>query len=185
MYQVDYKIIKEEYETTTTSYKKLGVKHEIHYKQIERRAKKDNWIKYNPKALVSQELNSVDPQIAVSVVIDTDKVVSDIKALLGEYHRAIDDVAIMMFIDSYSSFCELQEEIKIEGRVLVSTKTLNSFVNPKVNLLQMEKNNLLRIGKELGVTVASRLKLRLDLEDKEVKNSIFDFVDKTLQGIEV
>ena len=53
-------------------------------------------------------------------------------------------------------------------------------MNPKYSALQMEKMNLIKIGKELGITLSSRVRLQLNLEDKESEEpSIFDII----QGI--
>ena len=171
---MDYKAIREEYETVKTSFVKLADKYKTHYKALERRAKKEGWIKFNPK----QEIKNIIPlsQPLPQITEDSIKVSKDIKELLKKYHNPIDNVMIMTYIDSYLSFRELQEEIKKEGKFIISSKG-TSYMNPKYSALQMEKMNLIKIGKELGITLASRLKLQLDIEEENEESSIFDIIN--------
>jgi len=175
---MNYKKIKKEYETTKTSFKTLGETYETHYKQIERVAKKEKWVKYQPtntKPTPKPQKRILSPK----VISDTQSVEDNIKTLLKAYHQPIDAVLILTYIDSYQSFLELQEEVKNEGKFIDSSKG-TKYMNPKYSALQMEKMNLIKIGKELGITLSSRVRLQLNLEDKESEEpSIFDII----QGI--
>lgn len=170
--------IKREYENTKTSFAKLGVKYGIHSKQIQLYAKKHKWVKFNPEEVLdlttieAQELNAVVP-------MGESDIVKNIKAVLGLYYRPIDDILIMAYVDSYLTCLELKGVIATQGRVMVSEKTNGHYLNPNVNLLQAEKNNLIKIGKELGINTASRIRLGMDIEKHEDKDrpSIFDMVD--------
>ena len=176
---MDYKTIKEEYETTKTSFKKLSDKHKTHYKTLERRAKKEGWIKFNPNKTTAP-ITPLIPIIQPKKIEDTQHITLDIKELLKAYHQPIDDVLIMAYIDSYISFIELQEELKSEGKFILSSKG-SQYMNPKYSALQMEKMNLIKIGKELGITLTARLKLQLDLEEKSKEPTIFDVIKTILE----
>ena len=175
---MSYQTIKAEYETTKTSFKKLSDKHKIHYKQIERIAKKEGWVKFNPKKITTP--TKATHLIPTSQPIE--EIEEDIKTLLKAYHQPIDNILIMTYIDSYQSFIQLQEELKNEGRFILSSKG-SPYMNPKYSALQMEKMNLIKIGKELGVTLSSRLRLKLDLEEIETFSSIFDFKNENMKVI--
>ncbi len=161
--------IKREYENTQTSFAKLGVKYSIHSKQIQLYAKKHKWVKFNPEEVLdltmveAQELNAVVP-------MEEHDIVRNIKAVLGSYYRPIDDILIMAYVDSYLTCLELKGIITTQGRVMVSEKTNGHYLNPNVNLLQTEKNNLIKIGKELGINTASRIRLGMDIEKHEDKD---------------
>lgn len=178
---MDFKTIKEEYETTKTSFKKLATKYETHYKKIERMAKKEKWVKFIPKnnpTATAPKPNQ--PPIKIqSIVSEAEKATMDIKELLNNYHEPIDDILIMTYIDSYISFRELQEAVKTEGKFILSSKG-SEYMNPKYSALQMEKMNLVKIGKELGVTISSRIRLRLDLQKDNQQGTIFDIVDNLM-----
>ena len=179
---MDYTAIRAEYETTKTSFKKLGDKHNIHYKKIERIAKKEGWIKFAPNPKINHTTQTPNPTTTKNHTptpqhnTRVEEITEDIKTLLKAYHQPIDNVLIMTYIDSYQSFIELQEEISKEGKFILSSKG-SQYMNPKYSALQMEKMNLIKIGKELGVTLSSRLRLKLDLEEREPFNSIFDSLD--------
>lgn len=177
---MDYLTIKKEYETTKTSFRKLSDKYETHYKTLERRAKKEGWIKFNPKQIKSIPLGLSTPTIQPKIKKDSIRVSEDIKILLKKYHEPIDDILIMTYIDSYLSFRELQEELIKEGKFVKSSKGTN-YMNPKYSALQMEKMNLIKIGKELGITLSSRLRLQLDLEEKSNEPTIFDVIKEILE----
>lgn len=179
---MNYETIKIEYETTKTSFKKLSDKHETHYKTLERRAKKEGWIKFNPKNIIPTSpkiTTSSIPIIKPQIIADSTKVSEDIKTFLKSYHRPIDDILIMTYVDSYIAYTELQQEVKSEGRYILSPKG-SQYMNPKYSGLQMEKMNLIKIGKELGVTLSSRIRLHLDLEEENKQQSIFDYVDSVM-----
>ena len=160
--------IKREYENTKTSFAKLGVKHGIHAKQIQLYAAKHKWVKFNPDTVIdlttteAKELNEVVP-------MGEHDIIKNIKAVLGAYYRPIDDILIMAYVDSYLTCLELKRAISTQGRVMISEKTNGHYINPSVNLLQAEKNNLIKLGKELGINTASRIRLGMDIEKHEDK----------------
>jgi len=84
-------------------------------------------------------------------------------------------------MDSYQSFLELQEDIKTEGKFLNSAKG-NTYMNPKYSALQMEKMNLIKIGKELGITLSARTRLNLIIEQEENEPTVFDKIQALLRG---
>ena len=174
--KMDIETIKKEYETTRTSYKALGTKYETHYKKIGRVAKKGNWIKYNPKATANAKGTPPPQQPKSTIAIDSDLMMQNIKELLQEHYREVDDIAIELYIYNYLSFKQLQDEVKSEGMFITSEKTSKSYANPKVNMMQMHSNNIMSIGKELGLTVSSRIKLGIKKEEVK-KGSIFSWLD--------
>jgi len=177
---MDYSKIKEEYETTKTSFKQLSDKYKIHYKKLQRVAKKEGWIKYrpNPKNKPQKPHKSI---LTPQIITDTQSVEDNIKTLLKTNLYPIDEVLILTYIDSYQSFLALQEDIKTEGKFLNSTKG-NIYMNPKYSALQMEKMNLIKIGKELGITLSARTRLNLIIEEENKEPTVFDKIQALLRG---
>lgn len=170
--------IRREYENTKTSFNKLEVKYGIRAHQLKIHAKKQNWVKFNPETVIdlatieARELNAIVP-------MEEHDIVKHIKAVLGSYYRPIDDILIMAYTDSYLTCLELKDTIAVQGKVMVSEKTNGHYINPSVNLLQAEKNNLIKLGKELGINTASRIRLGMDIENHEEKTeSLFDLITK-------
>ena len=174
---MDFKAIKEEYQTAKTSFKKLATKYETHYKKIERQAKKESWIKYNPKATPPPPIKQ--PQIIKNTEIDTQTPTHDIKELLKGYFQPIDNIMLELFIDTYVSYQELKKDVSKEGRMLKSQKG-GTYYNPKYSALQMEKMNLIKIQKELGVTIAQRIKLKIDFKEESSEPTIFDIIQEIM-----
>ena len=173
--KVDIETIKREYETTKTSYKALATKYETHYKKIERMAKKGNWIKFNAKPKAGTPPPQQPQKPIEKVNINTVKMVANIKALLHQHYMNVDDISIELYIHSYLSFKQLEKEVESEGMFITSEKTSKLYANPKVNMMQMYSNNLMSIGKELGLTVSSRIKMQIKKEETK-KKSLWDLV---------
>ena len=171
--------IKKEYETTKTSFKTLADKYETHYKKLQRRAKKEGWVKYNPTITKTPK----PPKTPQHSQVDTQTPTHDIKELLKGYFQPIDNIMLELFIDTYISYQELKKEVAIEKRILTSKKG-GTYYNPKYSALQMEKMNLIKIQKELGVTIAQRVRLKLNIEsqDEDKKPSIFDIISGIMDG---
>jgi len=174
---MNFTTMKEEYETTKTSFRKLADKYKTHYKKIERRAKKEGWIKFNPKTINPQPTKQ--PQIIQNTEIDTQTPTNDIKELLKGYFQPIDNIMLELFIDTYVSYQELKKEVSAEGKILKSQKG-GTYYNPKYSALQMEKMNLIKIQKELGITISQRIKLKLDIEEESNQPTIFDLIKDAL-----
>lgn len=168
------KEIQREYETSKTSFAKLGLKHEIAHKKIQAYGKKHGWIKFNPLVVLDVEVE--EPQ--------GHKVYEDVKAILGGSYRDIDSVLISMYTDSYTAYIELKNLVDEEGRIIISEKTGSRYINPNVNLLQTERNNIIKLGKELGINTSTRIRLGIEIENNEKKEaSIFDILDNLDEDI--
>jgi P27 family predicted phage terminase small subunit len=162
------KEIQREYETSKTSFAKLGKKHSLAPKRIQAYAKKNHWVKFNP--LVVLEVEVEEPQ--------GHKVYDDVKAILGDSYRDIDSVLISMYIYSYTAYMELKGLVLDEGRIIISEKTGSRYINPNVNLLQTERNNIMKLGKELGINTSTRIRLGIEINNSDKKEaSIFDLLE--------
>jgi len=170
---MDYKAIKNEYETTKISFNKLSEKYNIHSKKISRLAKKEGWIKFKPTTKPTPPNKPTNPH-----KVTTTKE-SIIELLSDNYHKA--DIPLLeAYLDSYSTFKELQQDLKIEGRFLVSPKTKATYLNPKYTALQMEKNNIKALGKELGLSPILRIKKLITKDEDDGEPDIFDFIKNIL-----
>lgn len=133
-----YREIREEYETTMTSYAKLSKKYNVSAKTIERTAKKEEWIK---KKSDTPTATTADHTDAIREKEERLHTLYDKSDILAEFEAEI-------LMDSYAKFKELQEEVRIEGRMLTGSKG-TPFLNPKYTAMQMEKANILKITKQL------------------------------------
>jgi len=178
--------IKREYETTETSYAKLGDKYDIHPKQIQLLGNKEKWVKYSKHTPTTKEI-TVPREVTTSKGLSEDEIVTNIKEVLGDFYQPIDDILIMNYVDSYLNIVELKGDVARQGRVMVSEKTNGHYINPSVNLLQAERNNLVKIGKELGINTASRIRLGIHIAEHQSKdkNNFWDMFEKVNMDIDV
>lgn len=166
-----------EYETNRTSFAKLGKKYDIPPKRIQAYAKKHGWVKFDLKVLTPSS-----PLAASSIVtMSSSEIVSSIRSVLGDYYRDIDSVLIYAYVDSYLTMIELKADIAREGRTITSERTGGRYINPSVNLLQAEKNNIVKIGKELGITTTSRIRLGMDIDKHQEGEGLFELVDEIMK----
>ena len=78
---IDWDIIKAEYLTTDTSYRKLSKKYDVSFSQLSARAKAENWIK---------QKNNKASQIGTAAINASDEAkISEIKDLIGLNKRLI------------------------------------------------------------------------------------------------
>lgn len=150
---MDFSAIKTEYETTKTSFKKLSSKHGVHYKQIERAAKKEEWVKFNPKKPTKvpqtpkphQEENTHDSSLDY-LRVNNDGLREEIEMmeddLLNHTVTMEDTTIVESYMLSYKLFRLYQEEISFQ----------NISETPYVTLqqIQIQQNNLHRLGKEIA-----------------------------------
>jgi len=142
---MSYLKVKEEYENTSISFAKLAKKHNIHYKRIEREAKKNKWIKFDP-ANAQKEI-SITPQIQTT---------KEKKSFL----KSIED-EIEILYDELVTHAKYQKDFSIINSYMLSYKLFKVYENeidfnniasvPVLYLqqLQIQQNNLTRLGKEI------------------------------------
>ena len=143
---MSYLKLKEEYENTSISFAKLSKKHNIHYKRVEREAKKNGWVKFDPTT-VSQAINIVSPVKEIKECKETflESIEEEIAILYDELithtiHQK-DLVLIDSYMISYKLFKAYENEINFNNLATIPVFYLQQ--------LQIQQNNLTRLGKEI------------------------------------
>lgn len=133
---MDYTAIRKEYETTKTSFVKLQEKYNINYKKLERKAQKEEWIKYDPttqnptKSIVTKE--TLPPKVEVPKEL--------LEYLYDGKLTPTDRVLVELYINSYKLFKSIEQNINYED--MSKNETI------RLQQLQIEKNNLSKYAKE-------------------------------------
>ena len=143
---MSYLKVKEEYENTSISFAKLSKKHNIHYKRIEREAKKNNWIKFDPTN--AQKAITIAPQIQDIEDIEQ-SFLESIELEIGLLHDELmtnaihqkDLVTIDSYMLSYKLFKAYENEIDFNNLATIPVFYLQQ--------IQIQQNNLTRLGKEI------------------------------------
>jgi len=191
-----FKTIKKEYQTTKTSFKKLATKHSIHYKKIERMAKKEGWVKYhNPKATTPPTHTTKttlkptkQPNPKQPIGTTEKEVISELREqITGEWGKAFFDsiceemkgkfylydyFTLLMASNFYQDSIDAREKAP-NDLLSISEKTGNKFVSAEYNLHISATTQFLKLTKQLGLTPMSRQKAHLRTLKKVGNNTAF------------
>lgn len=183
--EIDWESVRWDYENTKCSFNKLAKKYGTYAMNVKRKADEGEWTKFKPGAKeVSEAVAKFDEkQAAVAKptnILETVGVrkVKEIIKELGSHYSQVDEPLVIAYAESYQRYLRLAKEVNKEGEVLISPKTGGEYLNPKFNAMQSLKNDLIKFGNQLGLSIAARKKLFLDLSDKEDQETLFDMVDK-------
>jgi len=135
---MDYKEIREEYESNKISFRKLSKKYNIHYKKLERTAKKYNWIKYNPLALIVPKQSIIEIQKKREETEEEKELYRYLEDLII---TPLDRVLIESYFNSYRLFKVLESELNYDD--------INQNETVRLQQLQIERNNLIKLGKDV------------------------------------
>jgi len=173
---MNFTTIKEEYETTKNSFRKLADRHKTHYKKIERMAKKEGWIKFNPSKAINPPTKQ--SQLFQNTEIDTKSIEIHIKELFGNYYMSIDSYTLIdSFIDSYSRYKKYQAILKNEDEFIMSKKG-GAYMNPKYIIYNIEQKKMNEALKNIQKAVEHRKKH--PIEEKNNEPTIFDLIKDVL-----
>jgi len=135
---MDYKEPRAEYENSKISFKKLSKKYNIHYKKLERVAKKYGWVKYNPMVPVIR-VESIEQPKAQRVETQEEKELY--QYLIKLIKTPLDRVLVESYFNSYKLFKALESDLDYGD--------INQNETLRLQQLQIERNNLMKLGKDI------------------------------------
>lgn len=140
---MSYTKLREEYESTQISFSKLAKKHNIHYKRIEREARKNEWVKFDPttsQVIAPQvEIKERNEQTFLESIEEELNILHD-ELIINATHQR-DFATIESYMLSYKLFKVYQNEIDLNN-----LPTIPAFY---LQQLQIQQNNLSKLGKEI------------------------------------
>ena len=165
------------------SFRNLAKKYKTNHMAISRRAKVENWQKYDPVAVVKKansaqrtELKAVAGHYQLLDSVGARKIKEIIKELGADNYSHIDEPLIVMYALQYQRLLKLEALVQVENETIISSKGL-PYLNPNFNALQSVSNSLAKLGDRLGISVASRKRIGIKLGKKEDKvKSLFDSI---------
>jgi len=138
---MDYPKIREEFESSTLSFKKLSEKYKIHYKKLERTAKKYKWKRggVTPLILVEDEKNElVEEKPKIEELKEEKELYEYLEKLVI---TPLDRVLVNSYFNSYKIFKALEKDLNLED--------INQNETIRMQQLQIERNNLIKLGKDI------------------------------------
>jgi DNA-binding ferritin-like protein (Dps family) len=189
--------IKEEYQSTKTSFKKLAKKHQIHYKKIERMAKKEGWIKYDPTKAPTTNIQTIEPpqktikqtESIQSIGTTEKEVIEKLRGeIKGEWGKAFFDsiceemkgkfylydyFTLLLASNFYQTSIDARK--KASKKLLsVSGKNGTKYVSAEYNLHISATAQFIKLIRQLGITPMVRQKAHLRALEKVSNNTVFN-----------
>jgi len=178
------KSAKYDYENEGVSFKVLANRYGSNHTYWWRKAKKEQWVKYeaSSKDVTKTEDKKPITQQSFDGILSTVAVrkIREIVEELGVHYSPIDAPVLVVYAKSYEYFIKLSKKVDDEGISLVSPKTGSLYANPNFNSWLAVGKNIASIGEKIGVTEAARRRIGITLGSDNKTESLFDFVDKMM-----
>ena len=169
---IEWNTIKSEYEDSFKSVRSIAKDKGVSHTAIQRRAKKENWIKLDEDLIKDKYL----VEKASFLDITSIRKIKEIMLELGDSYSPLDEALIIAYAVNYSNWIDIQNQLLNEGVVIESTKG-GRYLNPTFNASKSIEKTLLSIANQLGLTVASRKKLDININNhSDTKSSIFNIL---------
>jgi P27 family predicted phage terminase small subunit len=173
--KIEWKHIQSEYEDSFKSVRSIAKENNVSHSAIQQKAKKEGWKKLDEDLIKDKYL------VSNASFLDTISIrkIKEIMTELGDKYSSLDEALIIAYAVNYSNWIELQNKLKIEGVVIESSKG-GKYLNPTFNATKSVEKTILSIANQLGLTLASRKKLdiNIDANDKNI-DSIFNIIVNT------
>ena len=178
--------IKWEFENTNCTLRELEEKYGIYKMKISRKSRKEEWVKYVPATdnVTHNAVTVINP----SGILNTIGIrkIQEIVDELGDLYSPIDEPLLVSYAESYQRYLRLVAIVNAEGEVNISPRTGATYMNPNFSALQSVKSDMAKLGDRLGLSIASRKRLNLNLTKEEKTASLFDLVgDISDEDIEI
>jgi len=175
---IDWDFIRSEFEETTKSIRQIARENHISHGAIQRRAKMEEWKKFDEKIVRDRAL--IKKRILGKVAL---RKIQEIKDELGENYSALDEPLIAILATNYELWIQQMQIVQEEGLTAISSKG-SEYVSANFNALLPLQKSIIAISNQLGLSIASRKKIGLDVSDKKGTKSLFDIAAE-IENIEV
>ncbi len=178
----DWENIKWEFENVKCTLDMLADKYGVYKMKISRKSRKEEWVKYRPATDNTNEnaVTAVNPG-GVLTTVGVRKI-QEIVSELGDLYSSVDEPLVVSYAESYQRYLKLVLIVDREGEVIMSPKTGGLYMNPYFSALQSVKADMAKLGDRLGLSIASRKRLNLNLSKEEKTKSLFDMVADISEG---
>lgn len=178
--------IKWEFENLKCTLDALEDKYGVYKMKISRKSKKEKWAKYVPSTdnVTQKAVTVINPSGILNTV--GIRKIQEIVEELGELYSPVDEPLVVSYAESYQRYLRLVAIVNQEGEVNLSPRTGATYMNPHFSALQSVKSDMAKLGDRLGLSIASRKRLKLNLTKEEKTKSLFDLVaDISEEDIEI
>ncbi len=175
---IDWDFIRSEFEETTKSIRQIARENYISHGAIQRRAKVEEWKKFDEKIVRDRAL--INKGILGKVAL---RKIQEIKDELGDNYSALDEPLIAILATNYELWIKQIRIVQEEGLTAISSKG-SKYVSANFNVLLPLQKSIIVISNQLGLSIVSRKKIGLDVGDKKGTKTLFDIAEE-IKEIEV
>lgn len=187
--EIDWESVRWDFENTKCSFSKLAKKYGTYAMNIKRKSDEGSWAKFKQgskeiSAAIGKFEEKQTAHLRPASFLSNIGVrkIQEIVKELGVYYSTVDEPLVIAYAESYERYLRLAKEVNVDGEVLISPKTGGEYLSPKFNAMQSVKNDLIKFGNQLGLSIAARKKLFIDLSDKEEQKTLFDMVNELIKN---
>jgi len=177
---IDWDLIRSEYEETPKSERLIAEEHGIAHGTIQTRRRKDKkagdeWIRKNHVDIVKDKalINSRKPILNQTGL----RKIEEIKLELGENYSVLDEPLVIAFALNYQKWVDVQYELVGKSSIAESSKG-TEYISPYESLAKMYESAFIKIAGQLGLSLASRKRMKLNPKSDTEEASLFDIVDE-------
>jgi len=177
---IDWEFIRSEYEETPKSERLIAEENGTTHGTIQARRRKDKkngdeWIKKNHVAVVKDKalINSRKPILNKTGL----RKIEEIKLELGDNYSVLDEPLVIAFALNYQKWVDVQYELLDNDSIATSSKG-TEYISPRENLAKMYESAFIKIAGQLGLSLASRKRMKLNPKSDTEEASLFDIVDE-------
>jgi len=178
---IDWEHIREEYESTDFPVREIARRNDVTHGAIQRRAKKETWIRIDVASVVSDKALVGKDGILGPVSL---RKIEEVKKELGENYSPLDEPLIAAFALNYEKWITTQKIIMEEGSVIMSSKG-SVYISPYENLAKMYEGTFIKISGQLGLSVASRKRIGMPTKSDTEDASLFDMNMDDYEDVDV
>lgn len=166
--------IKSEYEDTFKSIRQIAKENQVTHSAIQKRAKKESWIKLDENLINDKELINTSSFLGKIATRKIKELITE----LGDRYTVVDEPLIIMFAQNYELWIGLQSKIKENGITCRSEKG-GSYLSAEFNAMKSIEKTLLNIANHFGLSISSRNKIGVEHgTNKNDEDSIFALRDR-------
>lgn len=183
---IDWDFIRTEYEETTKSERLIATENGITHGAIQTRRKKDKesgreWARKKMNVVTDEKLtNSRRPVLKKHAL----RKIGEIKNELGDSYSVLDEPLVVAFAVNYQKWIEVQITLLTEPAIATSSKGTD-YISPYENLAKMYENTFIKIAGQLGLSVASRKRLKIEPKSDTEETSLFDLANELDDELDV
>jgi P27 family predicted phage terminase small subunit len=155
--EIDWNSIKSEYEDTLKSVREIAAEYSISHTYINKKAKKDKWIKLDSGFIKDKSLVNSSSFLSRTAIRKIKELITE----LGDNYSSIDEPLIIMFAQNYDMWMQLQPKIAANGMTCVSDKG-GTYLSAEFNAMKSIEKTLLNLSNHFGLSLSSRKKIGIE-----------------------